>query len=69
MVRAETLRLREAPWVEGLRALGSGHTRILALMLMLEPGLCILAVALCVNLIGDGLRDRLAELDCAEVLP
>lgn len=126
VVRAETLRLREAPWVEGLRALGAGHARILSLhvvpnllgpvlvlftlrlgrivlaiaalsflglglqppaaewgvmindsrayyrgapLLMLAPGFCILTVALCVNLIGDGLRDRLAEPDGAELIP
>jgi len=126
VVRAETLRLREAPWLEGLRALGAGHSRILALhvvpnllgpvlvlftlrlgrivlaiaalsflglglqppeaewgvmindarayyrgtpILMLAPGLCILTVALCVNLIGDGLRDHLAEPDGSEALP
>ena len=125
VVRAETLRLREAPWVEGLRAVGAGHSRVLALhvvpnllgpvlvlftlrlgrivlaiaalsflglglqppaaewgvmindarayyrgapILMLAPGLCILTLALCVNLIGDGLRDRLAEPDGREVL-
>lgn len=126
VVRSETLRLREAPWVEGLHALGAGHGRILAMhvvpnllgpvlvlftlrlgrivlaiaalsflglglqppaaewgvmindarayyrgapILMLAPGLCILTVALCVNLVGDGLRDRLAEPDGQEVLP
>lgn len=38
-------------------------------VLMLAPGLCILTVALCVDLIGDGLRDRLAEPDGREGLP
>ena len=28
-------------------------------LLMIAPGLCIVAVALCVNLVGDDLRDRL----------
>ena len=38
-------------------------------VLMLALGLCILTVALCVDLIGDGLRDRLAEPDGREGLP
>ena len=116
LVRAETLRLREAQWVETLRSLGAGHGRIIVLhivpnligpvvvlftlrlgriilaiaalsflglglqppaaewgvmindarayyraapLLMIAPGLCIVAVALCVNLVGDDLRDRL----------
>ena len=116
VVRAETLRLREAQWVEALRSLDIGHGRIVAMhivpnligpvvvlftlrlgriilaiaalsflglglqppaaewgvmindarayyraapLLMIAPGLCIVAVALCVNLLGDDLRDRL----------
>ena len=116
VVRAETLRLREAQWVETLRSLGAGHGRIIALhivpnligpvvvlftlrlgriilaiaalsflglglqppaaewgvmisdarayhraapLVMIAPGLCIVAVVLCVNLLGDDLRDRL----------
>jgi peptide/nickel transport system permease protein len=116
LARAETLRIREEPYVEAARALGAGHAYVMAVYvvpnligpmavlftveiarmileiaalsflglglqppqadwgvmiadarayfraaphLMIAPGLCIVAVSLAVNVLGDRLRDRL----------